>query len=195
MIIRLELGTCGRLINNDQVYNSLITNHAFIIIFFMVMPFMIGGFGNFLIPLILGSPDMILIIAPVSNASYFKKFYVHGDRYGMNCLSSAGKFYLNVQFVSMFIGVNLTFFPQHFLGLRGMPRRYSDYPDSYLIWNIVSSIGSLISVLRLSVLIFIIWESLSRKRKIVNIFFLSSSLEWFNSLPPLAHRYNEVPSI
>ncbi|KYQ54439.1 Cytochrome c oxidase subunit 1 [Trachymyrmex zeteki] len=105
------------------------------------------------------------------------------------------RFYLNIQFVSMFIGVNLTFFPQHFLGLRGMPRRYSDYPDSYLVWNIVSSIGSLISILRLSILIFIIWESISRKRKIVNIFFLNSSLEWFNSFPPLGHSYNEVPSI
>ncbi|XP_018316015.1 cytochrome c oxidase subunit 1 [Mycetomoellerius zeteki] len=105
------------------------------------------------------------------------------------------RFYLNIQFVSMFIGVNLTFFPQHFLGLRGIPRRYSDYPDSYLVWNIISSIGSLISILRLSVLIFIIWESMSRKRKIVNIFFLNSSLEWFNSFPPMGHRYNEVPSI
>ncbi|KYQ53620.1 Cytochrome c oxidase subunit 1 [Trachymyrmex zeteki] len=105
------------------------------------------------------------------------------------------RFYLNIQFVSIFIGVNLTFFPQHFLGLRGMPRRYSDYPDSYLGWNIVSSIGSLISILRLSILIFIIWESMSRKRKIVNIFFLNSSLECFNSFPPLGHSYNEVPSI
>ncbi|KYN45239.1 Cytochrome c oxidase subunit 1, partial [Trachymyrmex septentrionalis] len=58
IIIRLELGSCGNLINDNQIYNSLITNHIFIIIFFIVIPFIIGGFGNFLIPLILGSPDI-----------------------------------------------------------------------------------------------------------------------------------------
>jgi len=104
-------------------------------------------------------------------------------------------FYLNIQFISIFIGVNITFFPQHFLGLRGIPRRYSDYPDTFLFWNIISSIGSLISILRLTILIFIIWESLSSKRKIINFFFLNSSLEWQNYYPPLNHSYNEIPSI
>jgi cytochrome c oxidase subunit 1 len=99
-------------------------------------------------------------------------------------------FYLNIQFLSIFIGVNLTFFPQHFLGLRGIPRRYSDYPDSFLTWNIISSIGSLISILRLILLIFSIWEALSSKRKIINIFYLPSSLEWQNSFPPINHCYN-----
>lgn len=108
---------------------------------------------------------------------------------------SINSFYLNIQFLSIFIGVNLTFFPQHFLGLRGIPRRYSDYPDNFLQWNIISSIGSLISILRLIILIFIIWESLSAKRKIINIFFSSSSLEWLNHYPPYNHRYNEIPSI
>lgn len=104
-------------------------------------------------------------------------------------------FYLNIQFFSIFIGVNLTFFPQHFLGLRGIPRRYSDYPDNFLQWNIISSIGSLISIFRLIILMFIIWEALRAKRKLINIFFLSPSLEWNNIYPPLNHSYNEIPAI
>nr|ATW72787.1 cytochrome c oxidase subunit I [Atta sexdens rubropilosa]AWN56118.1 cytochrome c oxidase subunit 1 [Atta sexdens rubropilosa] len=108
---------------------------------------------------------------------------------------SLNDFYLNIQFLSMFIGVNLTFFPQHFLGLSGMPRRYSDYPDSFLSWNIISSIGSLMSILSLSILLFIIWESLSKKRLIINMFFLNSSLEWLSKYPPLNHSFTEIPSI
>nr|YP_010341263.1 cytochrome c oxidase subunit I [Stenamma diecki]UNZ99524.1 cytochrome c oxidase subunit I [Stenamma diecki] len=104
-------------------------------------------------------------------------------------------FYLNIQFISMFIGVNLTFFPQHFLGLSGMPRRYSDYPDTFLSWNIISSIGSLISLLSLMILMFIIWEAMASKRIILNMFFLNSSLEWLNFSPPLNHSYNEIPAI
>lgn len=104
-------------------------------------------------------------------------------------------FYLNIQFISIFIGVNLTFFPQHFLGLRGIPRRYSDYPDTFLSWNIISSIGSLISIISLIILIFTIWEALRSKRKTINIFFLNPSLEWHNNYPPINHRYNEIPSI
>lgn len=108
---------------------------------------------------------------------------------------SLNNFLLNIQFTRIFIGVNLTFFPQHFLGLSGIPRRYSDYPDNFLSWNIISSIGSLISIISLILLIFSIWEALASKRLIINIFYLNSSLEWLNSYPPLNHRYNEIPSI
>jgi len=72
--------------------------------------------------------------------------------------------WLKVQFTTMFIGVNMTFFPQHFLGLNGIPRRYSDYPDAFTFWNSVSSLGSLISFLSIIMFVFIMWESLVRTR-------------------------------
>uniref|UniRef100_A0AAU7BA55 Cytochrome c oxidase subunit 1 n=1 Tax=Notoplectron brewsterense TaxID=3073454 RepID=A0AAU7BA55_9ORTH len=101
--------------------------------------------------------------------------------------------WLKIQFMIMFIGVNLTFFPQHFLGLAGMPRRYSDYPDIFTTWNIVSSLGSTISLIGILFLIFIIWESMITNR--VSLFPLNmiSSIEWYQNLPPAEHSYSELP--
>jgi cytochrome c oxidase subunit 1 len=70
-----------------------------------------------------------------------------------------------IHFWITFVGVNLTFFPMHFLGLAGMPRRIPDYPDSYLGWNQVASVGSLITTIGLLYFFFIIWVSFFYKNK------------------------------
>lgn len=105
------------------------------------------------------------------------------------CINS---FILKVQFSIMFLGVNITFFPQHFLGLAGMPRRYSDYPDSYTAWNIISSIGSTISFLAVIIFILIIWDRLILQRQVVVSCQLNSSIEWVQRLPPAEHSYNQL---
>nr|YP_010610903.1 cytochrome c oxidase subunit I [Seasogonia rosea]WAP91737.1 cytochrome c oxidase subunit I [Seasogonia rosea] len=103
--------------------------------------------------------------------------------------------WLKMQFSTMFFGVNLTFFPQHFLGLGGFPRRYSDYPDMYTLWNTISSIGSLISLISVMIMIFIMWESMISKR--MSIFQNSniSSIEWLQKQPPEEHSYYELPML
>nr|YP_009987519.1 cytochrome c oxidase subunit I [Chloriona tateyamana]QBZ37979.1 cytochrome c oxidase subunit I [Chloriona tateyamana] len=109
--------------------------------------------------------------------------------------TSMNKKWLKIQFMAMFTGVNLTFFPQHFLGLTGMPRRYSDYPDMFTLWNLISSLGSLISLVSILILLTIIWESLTFKRKMLFINNLPQSLEWKMNLPPSEHSFNETPVI
>lgn len=70
-----------------------------------------------------------------------------------------------VHFWLFFIGVNLTFFPMHFLGLSGMPRRIPDYPDAYSGWNFISSFGSTISFVSLFLFIIIIYLALTESSR------------------------------
>nr|YP_010930320.1 cytochrome c oxidase subunit I [Carinata ganga]WKK49909.1 cytochrome c oxidase subunit I [Carinata ganga] len=103
--------------------------------------------------------------------------------------------WLKIQFSIMFIGVNMTFFPQHFLGLSGLPRRYSDYPDSYTLWNVISSIGSMISLISVVLMIFIIWESMVSMRNVLFSNNMLSSIEWYQNTPPNEHSYSELPML
>ena len=92
----------------------------------------------------------------------------------------------------MFVGVNTTFFPQHFLGLAGIPRRYADYPDALMTWNVVSSVGSIISLIATLMFIFILWEALVAARPVLFATHLPTSLEWQHSFPPAEHSYAEL---
>ncbi|MCE1234855.1 MAG: cytochrome c oxidase subunit I [Hyphomicrobiales bacterium] len=96
-----------------------------------------------------------------------------------------------------FVGVNMIFMPQHFLGLAGMPRRYADYPDAYAGWNFVSSIGSYIS--GLSVLIFFFGVAHAFAKKVPagdNPWGEgATTLEWTLSSPPPYHQFDTLPVI
>ncbi len=92
----------------------------------------------------------------------------------------------------MFIGVNLTFFPQHFLGLAGMPRRYRDYLDSYSLWKTVRSFGAGVSTIGVIWFLFIIWESLVAERYFLWINICEKNNEWNHYVYPLRwHTYVE----
>nr|YP_654707.1 cytochrome c oxidase subunit I [Flustrellidra hispida]AAZ76755.1 cytochrome c oxidase subunit I [Flustrellidra hispida] len=91
-----------------------------------------------------------------------------------------------------FVGVNMTFFPQHFLGLAGMPRRYSDYPDSMTTWNMVSSFGALTGFFGVSIFIFMLLEALLVERNVNTAEFGSTTLEWDDNLPLDFHNSQET---
>jgi len=100
---------------------------------------------------------------------------------------------LNIHFFIIFLGVNLTFFPQHILGLNGIPRRYSDFPDSFTTWNIISSLGSVITIVSLVIFIIIILQSIIEQNKALFYPPVASSNEWTHRLPPADHSYRDVP--
>ncbi|MEJ5022891.1 cytochrome c oxidase subunit I [Ochrobactrum vermis] len=102
-----------------------------------------------------------------------------------------------LHFWLMFVGVNLIFFPQHFLGLAGMPRRYVDYPDAYEGWNAVSSYGSYISALALLLFFYNIAEAFWKKRAAAANPWGegATTLEWQLASPVPFHQWQRLPRI
>jgi hypothetical protein len=109
-----------------------------------------------------------------------------------------------VHFWLMFIGVNLTFFVQHFLGLAGMPRRVPDYPDAFAAWNGISSYGSIVSLTATLMFFYVLWatftksedknEALDSKAFESNVIGFTT-LEWVLNTPPVVHTFNSIPYI
>eukprot|EP01037_Dinobryon_pediforme_P018454 gene18454-18730_t len=102
-----------------------------------------------------------------------------------------------IHFWLMFVGVNVIFFPQHFLGLQGMPRRYVDYPEAFAFWNKISSYGYLIMLAGMFVFFALLAEAAIRRRKAeANPWGIgATTLEWTLSSPPPFHQFNELPVI
>ena len=121
-----------------------------------------------------------------------------------------------IHFWLFFTGVNLTFFPMHFLGLAGMPRRIPDYPDAYAGWNAIASYGSYVSVFGALFFLYVVYATLTSDEEcgeypwavdsekfplnapaqggVVKEDFLPT-LEWLLPSPPAYHTFEEVPSI
>ena len=102
-----------------------------------------------------------------------------------------------IHFWIMFIGVNLTFFPQHFSGLAGMPRRVPDYPDALAGWNMISSWGSYLSAAGALLFVYIVLYTLRAGERVAENPWGegATTLEWKLSSPPPFHSYDEVPDI
>ncbi len=122
-------------------------------------------------------------------------YYWIGKMSGRQYPEALGK----LHFFLTFIGVNLTFFPQHFLGLGGMPRRYPDYPDAYAAWNNISSIGSYISAGATVLFVFIVFYTLFFGRRASgnywNVQPQTMTLEWTLPSPPPFHQFEIQPRV
>jgi len=93
----------------------------------------------------------------------------------------------------LFFGVNLTFFPQHFLGLKGMPRRYIDYADCFSFWNQISRFGSLLSIFGVFFFFYIIWERMITNRGMMFFCVSNTQIEWkILQFPSKNHSFFEA---
>ena len=123
-------------------------------------------------------------------------YYWIGKISGLQYPESLGQ----IHFWIFFIGVNITFFPMHFLGLAGMPRRIPDYPDAFAGWNAVASYGSYLTVLGAIFFFYVVYKTLTsnencKKKPWQTTPGISPTLEWMVGSPPAFHTFQEIPAI
>jgi len=120
-------------------------------------------------------------------------YYWIGKMSGRQYPEALGK----LHFWITFIGVNVTFFPMHFLGLSGMPRRYPDYPDAFAGWNEVASWGAYVSFAGAILFVFIALYTVFAGRKVANNPWGegATTLEWSVTSPPPFHSFDELPVV
>ena len=120
-------------------------------------------------------------------------YYWFGKMSGRRYNETLGR----LHFWITFIGVNLTFFPQHFLGLQGMPRRIPDYPDAFWGWNVISSLGSYLSIAGMFLFLYIVWHTLKHGAKVGENQWGdgAKTLEWTLPSPPPFHTFEDLPQI
>jgi cytochrome c oxidase subunit 1 len=120
-------------------------------------------------------------------------YYWIGKMCGRQYPEWAGK----IHFWVTFIGVNLTFFPMHFLGMAGMPRRVPDYPDAFAGWNDIASIGAYISYAGTIWFVGVVLYTLFAGKRVGANYWGegATTLEWTVSSPPPFHSYEELPVV
>ncbi|MTI11336.1 MULTISPECIES: cytochrome c oxidase subunit I [Curvivirga] len=120
-------------------------------------------------------------------------YYWMGKMSGRQIPTVAG----HIHFWTTFIGVNLIFFPQHFLGLAGMPRRYIDYADGLAGWNAVSSYGAYLTFASSIFFVFLMIYTLKAGKRVGDNYWGegATTLEWTVSSPPPVHCFNDLPRV
>ena len=123
-------------------------------------------------------------------------YYWIGKMSGLQYSETLGQ----IHFWVFFLGVNITFFPMHFLGLAGMPRRIPDYPDAFAGWNAVASYGSYLSLLAALFFFYVVYHTLTHDQECgANPWEttpgIAPTLEWMVPSPPAFHTFEEIPAI
>jgi cytochrome c oxidase subunit 1 len=107
------------------------------------------------------------------------------------------EFWGKVHFWVTFVGVNFTFFPMHFLGAAGMPRRYPDYPEAFAGWNLVASLGSFIGGFSVLIFLYVAWRTFRAPVTLADNYWGegATTLEWTVTSPPPFHTFEELPRV